>query len=89
MRFSLELHIAGLVAHAVIADGLITAQPGPLPGADLVLEPGTQLRALLTGKVSPADALSSGEVRISGEPRLLERFVYLFEMAEMPTPENC
>ncbi|HET9143216.1 helix-turn-helix domain-containing protein, partial [Actinophytocola sp.] len=43
-----ELHVAETIVHARIVDGALHAGAGPLPDADLVIEPGQVLRALMT-----------------------------------------
>jgi DNA-binding HxlR family transcriptional regulator len=88
VNLGVELHVGDMVATAKIEDGELTARPGPLPGADLVLNPGMVLKDMLTGKVTAADALASGAVTITGDPALLDQFVHLFEMPEMPEPHR-
>jgi DNA-binding HxlR family transcriptional regulator len=81
---SYELRVGDVAAHARIVKGVLEAEPGPLPGADLVLEAGLGLRALMTGEVTPADALETGIVRISGDRRLLDRFAEIFRLPASP-----
>ena len=59
---------------------------GPLPDADLVLEPGESLHPLLTGALDPGEAIESGRVRIEGNPELLDRFVEVFHIPPLPVP---
>lgn len=81
---SYELHVGSVVLHARIVDGTLDAAEGPLPGADLVLDAGRALRALMAGEMSPSEALESGMVRITGKPDLLTRFGDLFRLAPAP-----
>ena len=67
---------------------MIEALPGPLPGADLVIELDMSLKALISGDVSPADALADGRVRVTGDPELLDQFVEVFRMPKLPSPES-
>lgn len=75
-----ELHIADIVLHARVDDGMLRAAPGPLPDADLVIEPGTALRALMTGELDPGEAIAGGHVQLTGDPELLARFAELFRI---------
>lgn len=88
LRVGYELRIGEVILHARIDDGMIEALPGPLPGADLVIELGMSLKALISGDVSPADALADGRVRITGDPELLDQFVEVFRMPKMASPES-
>jgi hypothetical protein len=80
LRRSFELRLGDVVVHARIRDGTLDAAPGPLPGADLVIEAGPQLRALLARDVTPAQALASGIVRIAGDAASLDRFADVFRI---------
>jgi hypothetical protein len=51
-----------------------------LPGADLVIEASGPLRPLLAGEISPAEAIATGHLRVTGDPVLLGRFVELFRI---------
>ncbi|PRX98895.1 winged helix-turn-helix transcriptional regulator [Allonocardiopsis opalescens] len=75
-----ELRVDGAVVHARVAGGALTAAPGPLPGADLVIETGPALGALLHGTLTPTDAITGGAVRLTGDPALLDRFTGLFRI---------
>lgn len=84
---SYELHVGTLVIHARIADGTLEAAEGPLPGADLVLDPGPLLKALMAGEISPDEALAGGNVRMSGARDLLTRFVEVFHIPPAPSTQ--
>jgi DNA-binding HxlR family transcriptional regulator len=75
-----ELRLGPLCIHARVRDGKLEAGPGPLPDADLVIETGPQLRALMAGEVSPDEAVASGLVRLTGRKELLSRFVTAFRI---------
>lgn len=79
-RVSYELRLPGFVIHAAVDDGALEVAAGPLPGADLVIEPGRTLKALMTGEVSPVEALAGGGVRVTGDPDLLTLFSQLFQV---------
>jgi DNA-binding HxlR family transcriptional regulator len=81
-----ELRFGELVVNARVDDGELEVDEGPLPDADLVLEPGESLHPLLTGTLGPDEAIGSGRVRIEGKPELLERFVEVFRIPPLPVP---
>jgi len=68
------------VINARIADGVLTVAAGPLPDADLVLTAPAPINPLLTGAISPSEAIERGLVQITGDPVWLERFVTLFRI---------
>lgn len=84
LQAAYELHVGNIVLHARINDGTLEAAEGPLPGADLILDAGPALKALMAGDVSPAEALESGMIRINGNQDLLGRFVEVFRIAPAP-----
>jgi len=85
-----ELHYQGgeMVVHALVDDGALKASAGALPAPDLVIEPqGPAILDLLNGGITAQEALSSGKVRIQGEPAHLELFTKLFHIP--PAPERA
>jgi len=83
-QLCLEVHVDGVVVHAVVDRGRLDLYRGPTSDADLVIEPGQVLRSLLTGEVDPTVALVRGQVAITGAPELLSWFVALFHLPELP-----
>jgi DNA-binding HxlR family transcriptional regulator len=84
-----ELRFDDIVIHARVDDGTLRAGEGPLEGADLVLEPGNALKGLMSGHLSPADAIEQGSVNVvSGDPTLLESLVELFQIPRRPDGET-
>lgn len=79
-----ELHVGEVIVHAVVDHGHLTVNAGPLPGADLVIETGTSLKGLISGVTTVADALASGEVKVTGDSALLDTFVDLFHLPSAP-----
>jgi DNA-binding HxlR family transcriptional regulator len=75
-----ELHVGEVVVNATVRDGAVNVGKGPLPAPDLVIEGGPQIRALLAGEISPAQALKIGAARVRGKRALLSRFVQLFRI---------
>jgi putative sterol carrier protein len=80
VRATYELHLGDIVLNASVDDGDLHAGVGPLPGADLVLEAGTSLKELMSGQMTPAEALASQTVRITGDPALLDQFAAMFHI---------
>jgi DNA-binding HxlR family transcriptional regulator len=86
VRASYEIRVdRDVVFHIRVDDGIMHAAPGPLPGADLVLEPGTALKHMMAGELSAADAIANGTVHVVGDPALLQRFTEMFAIPSRPT----
>ena len=79
-----ELHVGEIVLHARVDDGRVAVGEGPLDGADLVIEAGPGIRALMAGELSPAGAIENGTVELTGDPALLTRFAEIFRIDPMP-----
>lgn len=77
-----ELRVGDIVLHMRIEGGNLKVAQGPLPDADLVIETGPAIKALMAGELSPAAAIASGSVRLKGRsgPKLLSRFVETFRI---------
>lgn len=80
VRATYEIHVGEIVLNARIDGGTLHAGAGPLPGADLVLAAGASLKSLMTGELSPAQALAEGLVQITGDRALLDQFAELFRI---------
>ena len=83
LRAGYELRFGDIVIHARIENQKADVAGGPLPGADLVIEAGPAIRALMAGAMTPADAIAGGNVRLTGDPALLTRFVEIFHIDPM------
>jgi DNA-binding HxlR family transcriptional regulator/putative sterol carrier protein len=84
LKASYELRLGEIVLHARVDNGALEVGEGPLPEADLSLETDLTIRALMTGELSPREALKTGRVRVKGKRALLERFVELFHIPPRP-----
>lgn len=73
-----------VVLHARVRDGVLETGDGPLPEADLRIETGPGLRALLSGEITPDEALASGRMRIHGDRAWLGRFAQVFRLGPAP-----
>jgi DNA-binding HxlR family transcriptional regulator len=73
-----ELRVGDIVLHIRIDNGSLKVAEGALPDADLVIETGPAIGALMAREITPADAIAGGIVKLTGDPALLDRFVELF-----------
>ncbi|MDP9106251.1 MAG: helix-turn-helix transcriptional regulator [Candidatus Eremiobacteraeota bacterium] len=83
-RAGFELRVGEIVLHARVDNGRVAVAQGALPGADLAIEAGPGIRALMAGELSPAAAIENGTVRLTGNPELLTRFAEIFRIEPMP-----
>jgi DNA-binding HxlR family transcriptional regulator len=79
-----ELRVGEIVLHARVDDGRVEVAEGPLAGADLAIEAGPGIRAIMAGELSPAAAIENGVVHLTGDPELLSRFAEIFRIEPMP-----
>jgi DNA-binding HxlR family transcriptional regulator len=84
LRADYELRFGEIVVHARVDHGALEVDEGPLPDADLVLDTDVTLHPLLTGELSPAEAIESGRVRVTGKRKFFERFVEVFHIPPVP-----
>jgi DNA-binding HxlR family transcriptional regulator len=75
-----ELRLGDIVVHAKVRDRKVAVGKGPLPGADLIIEAGPALRALMAREITAEDALRDNSVRVTGNPKLLSRFTQMFQI---------
>jgi DNA-binding HxlR family transcriptional regulator len=83
-RATYELRLGDIVINLRIDGPKLEVAKGPLPGADLVVETGPAIKALMSGEMTPAEAIESGSVHLTGDPALLSRFVTMFRIDPMP-----
>ena len=84
LRAGYELRVGPIVLHARVDDGRVEVAGGALEGADLVIDAGPGIRALMAGELSPAAAIENGTVRLTGDAALLTRFAAIFRIEPMP-----
>lgn len=77
---SYELRVGDVVIHIRIHGSKLAVGAGPLPGADLVIDAGPALKALMSGEMTPAQAKARGSVHLEGQTRLFPRFVEAFRI---------
>jgi putative sterol carrier protein len=80
VRASYELRLGDVTVSVRMRDGTVEAAAEPLPGADLVIEAGPGIRALMAGEITPAAAIEDGVVRVDGKRRLFEQFAEMFRI---------
>ncbi len=83
-----ELRVGEIVLHARVDDGGVEVAQGALPRADLVIEAGPGIRALMAGELSPAGAIANGTVHLKGPRKLLTRFAEIFRIEPMPAARS-
>ena len=84
LQATYELHLGDVVVHARVDRGTLEAGEGPLGEADLLIETGPPIRALMARELSPGDAIESGSVHLTGDADLLSRFVEVFRIPPAP-----
>jgi DNA-binding HxlR family transcriptional regulator len=67
-----------------VADGRLAVAQGMPKDADAIIETGPAIRALMAGELAPEQALADGQVQLTGDPKLLQRFVELFTIPPAP-----
>jgi DNA-binding HxlR family transcriptional regulator len=77
---SYELRVGDVVIHMRVHGAKLEVAAGPLPDADLVIDAGPALKALMAGEMTPARAKASGGVHLKGQTKLLPRFVETFRI---------
>lgn len=80
LRARYELHVGDIVVYAIVDGSRVTVGRGAIQDADLTLEATTALKDLMSGAMTPRQALASGAVRIHGNRRLLDRFAKIFRI---------
>ena len=69
LRAGYELRLGEIVLHARVDDGALEVDEGPLADADLVIETEQALHPLLTGRLSPREAIGAEPSGSSASPR--------------------
>jgi putative sterol carrier protein len=77
---SYELRVGPVHVHAIVARGKLTTGEGPISHADLIIETGPALRAVMAGEMTPSEAIKNGSVKVQGDKQLLGQFVELFKI---------
>jgi DNA-binding HxlR family transcriptional regulator len=90
LTVSYELRFGDIVLHVRIDKGKLNVGAGPLPDADLILEAGPGIKALMSGEITPAQALADGTVHIvRGTRKEFVRFAQLFKIDVTPAQQQA
>jgi DNA-binding HxlR family transcriptional regulator/putative sterol carrier protein len=84
VRAGYEFRFGEIIINLRIDGAKLVVAEGSLPGADLVVEAGPAIKSLMTGELTPAEAIANGSVKLTGDPALLTRFVEMFRIDPMP-----
>jgi len=91
LRVNYVVELGDIVVHARVHDGEAEVGTGPLRDADLIMEAGPAIKALMAGEMSPREAIETGSVRlktrnpdIPADPALLAWFVEIFHIPPAP-----
>lgn len=74
------LRLGPIEVNARVRDGNVVVGRGPIEKPDLVIETGPAMRLLMAHEVTPAEAIRKRLVKITGDPKLLQRFVEMFRI---------
>lgn len=77
---SYELHVGDVVLHAILDRGELTVEPGEFRDAALTITTGPAIRAVMAGELTPAEAVESGAVSLTGDAALFEQFAATFRI---------
>jgi DNA-binding HxlR family transcriptional regulator len=79
-----------MIVHALVEDGAVKVGEGRFAGADLVVKAasGVVMLDLMSGHLSPRDAVRSGKLAIEGDLADLELLTRLFTVPTAPEPPS-
>lgn len=80
LRARYELHVGDIVLHAVVNDGALEAGKGPIPDADLVIHAGPGIKDVMSGEITPRQALANDVAHIDGPRKLFDEFAKIFRI---------
>jgi DNA-binding HxlR family transcriptional regulator len=90
VRVSYELRLGEIVIHARVDRGTLDVGPGPSPAEpDLVIDTQLALKGLMAGEITPAEAIATGAVHLSGDPTWLTRFAEVFHIPPRPATRSA
>ncbi|MFC7405376.1 winged helix-turn-helix transcriptional regulator [Georgenia alba] len=82
-----EVHVGDVVLTASVQGEELTVTPGSAARADLVIVTGPGLRQVISGELTPTEAIDAEVVTVTaGDARLLERFAATFHLDPGPVP---
>ncbi|GAA2553346.1 winged helix-turn-helix transcriptional regulator [Winogradskya consettensis] len=78
VHLGFQVNVGDITIHARVDGADLLVAVGELAGADLVVDTGPQIRAIMAGELSPARAVADGDVRLTGDAALLDVFARIF-----------
>ncbi len=95
LQLTFVMELGDITVYARIKDGRADVGKGPAPDADLIIEAGPAIKALMAGEMSPREAIETGSVRLKspipdlpGDPGLLSWFVEIFHIPPAPLAQE-
>jgi len=82
-----QLDFGDIVIHLIVDDGQLTVGRGPLAGAP-VIHPGPTLKDMLTHVMTVEQAMATGMVKVSGDPKALDTLISMFALPYQPLPQR-
>ena len=62
----------------------VTVANGAPDDADVTIDAGPGIRAVMAGEMSPDDAIAEGVARVTGDKKLFPRFAEIFRIEPLP-----
>ncbi|WP_254896899.1 winged helix-turn-helix transcriptional regulator [Amycolatopsis sp. Hca4] len=89
ITFEIQYHNT-MILHAMVDNGDLKVAEGRYPEADLIIRAGqgSALLDVISGQLTPAEAVANGSVSVDGDLRDLELFTRLFRLTSAPQPKN-
>lgn len=85
VRAGFQLHYPpDMVVHAIVEDGTLKVSEGAYPDADLVIHVRGPILPVLTGEMTPHEAVECGLIEPVGDVSLLDLFQDLFHVPPAP-----
>ncbi len=88
VRATFALRVGDVALHARVEDGRVHVGEGAPADADLTIDAGPGIRALMSGDVTPARAVRDGVVQMHGKKKLLDVFARIFRIDPMPATRS-
>lgn len=77
-RVTYEIRMGELVVTAAVRGRTVDVMTGPGEDPDVVVETGPAIKTVMTGEVTPDEAVASGAAHVTGDDRAWRRFPLLF-----------
>jgi DNA-binding HxlR family transcriptional regulator len=75
-----EIRMGEFTAHVCVDNEKLDVGFGPPDRADLVIDVRSSITPVMAGDVTPEEAIESGRVHLSGDPKLFDRFIEIFRI---------